>query len=139
MRCLHFENKENPTDRTSPDYDRLWKIRRVFSYLNNKYSTLTEQLTVDGVIVEFKGTVEFVSTSRKGEKDSESNCISFVRARAIHTYYVVASLGKQRANAAENITPTHVTVLKLIRKAEGVGHRMYMDNCFSSPQLVSDL
>jgi hypothetical protein len=57
MRCLYFENNENPTDRTSPDNEKLWKIRRVYNYLNNKYSTLCnprEYLAGDEVIAEFK-------------------------------------------------------------------------------------
>jgi hypothetical protein len=31
LRFFHFENNENLSERTSPDYDRLWKIIRVFS------------------------------------------------------------------------------------------------------------
>jgi hypothetical protein len=61
-RFLHFENNENPSDRTSPDYNRLWKIRRVFNYLNNKYFILyhpTENLAIDEVIVKYKGRVNF--------------------------------------------------------------------------------
>jgi hypothetical protein len=41
-------------------------------------------------------------------------------------------------NAALNITPTHGTGLQLTRNAEGVGHKLFMDNYFS-PQLFSDL
>jgi hypothetical protein len=52
MTFLHFENNEKLEDRTSPDYKKLWKIRRVVSYLNNKYSILyhpTENLAVDEI------------------------------------------------------------------------------------------
>jgi hypothetical protein len=48
---------------------------------------------------------------------------------------VVAHLVKQHENAAENVTPTHGTVLKLIRKVEGVGHKFLMKitfHCLSS-------
>jgi hypothetical protein len=51
---------------------------------------------------------------------------------------MVAYLGK-RTNAAENVTPTHGTVLKLIRKVESVRHKLFMDNYFSLPKLFSDL
>jgi hypothetical protein len=50
---------------------------------------------------------------------------------------MIAYLGQQRANIDENITPTHGRVLKLIRKAEDVGHKLFKDNYFSSPQLLS--
>jgi hypothetical protein len=58
----YFQNNENFTDRTNPHYDRLWKIRRVFSYLNNKYYTLynpTEYWAVHEVTVKFKARVAF--------------------------------------------------------------------------------
>jgi hypothetical protein len=50
---------------------------------------------------------------------------------------MAAYFGKQRANSADNVSPTRGTVLKLIRKMEGVGDRLFMDNYFSSPQLFS--
>jgi hypothetical protein len=62
MRYLHMENNEHLTDRISQDFNRLWKIRRVFNYLNNKYSTLynpTEYLAVHEVTVKFKRRVGF--------------------------------------------------------------------------------
>jgi len=37
-------------------------------------------------------------------------------------------LGKQLLSTASNITPTHGTVLQLIRKVEGAGHILSMDN-----------
>jgi hypothetical protein len=54
LRFLHFENNDNP------DYDRLWKIRKVFDTLNNKFCEMynpTEHLAVDEVIVLYKGRV----------------------------------------------------------------------------------
>jgi hypothetical protein len=52
---------------------------------------------------------------------------------------MVAYLGKQCVNATENVTPTHGTVLKLIQKADGIGHKLLVDNYFSLFQLFSDL
>jgi hypothetical protein len=49
-KVLHFENNHNPSYRAYPDYDSLWKSRRIFSYLNNIHSTLnhpTENLALD--------------------------------------------------------------------------------------------
>jgi hypothetical protein len=74
MKVLHFENNQNRPDRTNPDYDRLWKITRIFSYLNNIYSTLchpTENLALDEVIVKFEGTVVFRQYVPKSVKDLE--------------------------------------------------------------------
>ena len=62
LKVLHFENNQNPPDRMNPDYDWLWKIRRISDYLNNIYSTLyhpTENLALDEVTVNIKGRVVF--------------------------------------------------------------------------------
>jgi hypothetical protein len=49
-------------------------------------------------------------------------------------------LGKQKNNAAgTDITPHHGTVLELVRRFEGVDHKIYMDNYFNSPKLFNEL
>jgi hypothetical protein len=40
---------------------------------------------------------------------------------------------------AQDLTATHATVTLLTRKVEGRGHKLYMDNFFSSPDLFDDL
>ena len=48
-------------------------------------------------------------------------------------------LGKQRQHATTQITAMHGTVLQLIRRVEGLGHKIFMDNYFTSPDLFDDL
>jgi hypothetical protein len=40
-------------------------------------------------------------------------------------------LGKQRKVASTEVTPTHGTVLELVLKVEGAGHKKFMDNYFT--------
>ena len=47
-------------------------------------------------------------------------------------------LGKDRKCAMMDMTVTHATVKQLTR-VKGHGHKLYMDNYFSSPDLYSDL
>jgi len=44
-------------------------------------------------------------------------------------------LGKQQLLATQEISATHGTVLELIRRVEGLGHKLYMDSYFLSPAL----
>jgi len=71
LRFLHFENNEDPPNYDDPDYDRLWKIRKIFDTLNNKFCELckpTEHLAVDEVIVLYEGRVVFRQYIPKKQK-----------------------------------------------------------------------
>jgi len=48
-------------------------------------------------------------------------------------------LGKQRQHATAQITATHITVLQLIQRIEGLGHKIFMENYFTPPALFDDL
>jgi hypothetical protein len=48
-------------------------------------------------------------------------------------------LGKGTTCATETMTATHATVAGLTRRVENVGHKLYMDNFFSSPDLFNNL
>jgi hypothetical protein len=48
-------------------------------------------------------------------------------------------LGKVKWHKAQDLTATHGAVTELTQKLEGHGHRLYMDNFFSSPPLYDDL
>jgi hypothetical protein len=48
-------------------------------------------------------------------------------------------LGKERNVASTDITTTCGMVLELVRKVEGVGRKIFMDNYFTSPKLFNDL
>jgi hypothetical protein len=48
-------------------------------------------------------------------------------------------LSKDRQRVAQHLTATHNTVANLTRAVEGFGHKLYMDNFFSSPDLYDDL
>ena len=48
-------------------------------------------------------------------------------------------LGKDRPRAARHLTATNTTVTNLTRGVKGFGHKLYMDNFFSSPELFDYL
>ena len=48
-------------------------------------------------------------------------------------------LGKQRFLATQEMSATHGIVLELVRRVEGLVHKLYMDSYFSSPPLFDDL
>jgi hypothetical protein len=56
-----------------------------------------------------------------------------------YTYDISVYLGKQRQHATAQITATHGIVLQVIRRFEGLGHKVFMDSYFTSPALFDDL
>lgn len=48
-------------------------------------------------------------------------------------------LGKDSHSATDDMSATHATVRHLTRRVEGLGHKQFMDNFFSSPRLFDDL
>jgi len=56
-----------------------------------------------------------------------------------YTYEMSMYLGKPRQHATAQITATHRMTLQLIRRVNGLGHKIFMDNYFTSPALSDDL
>jgi len=140
LRFLHFENNDDPPNHDDPD-DRLWKIRKIFDTMNNKFCELynpTEHLAVDEVIMLYKGRVVFRQYIPKKHKRFGIKIYKLCDSLG-YTYDMSVYLGEQRQNATAQITATHGTVLQVIRRVEELGHKIFMDNYFTSPGLFDDL
>jgi len=141
LRFLHFEDNDNPPSCDDPDYDRLWKIRKIFDILSNKFCEMynpTEHLAVDKVIVSYKGRVIFQQYIPKKRKRFGIKIYKLCDSLG-YTYDISVYLGKHRQHATAEITATHGTVLQVIRRVERLGHKVFMDNYFTSPALFEDL
>ena len=55
-----------------------------------------------------------------------------------YTYDMRVYLGKDSHSATDDMTATHTTVTHLTCRIEGLGHKIFMDNFFSSPKLFDD-
>jgi hypothetical protein len=93
---------------------------------------------VDKVIISYKGRVVFQQYipkehKRFGIKTYEISC------SLVYTYDMSMDLGKQQQHATAQITATQRTVLQVVRRVGGLGHKMFMDNYFTSPDVFDDL
>ncbi|PNF17185.1 hypothetical protein B7P43_G06584 [Cryptotermes secundus] len=141
LRFLHFTDNNAGIDRQADNYDRLWKIRTIFDTLNDgyeKYYNPSEHLAVDEIIVKFKGRVIFRQYIPKKHKRFGIKIFKLCDS-AGYTYDMKVYLGKDRTRADQEVTATHATVRDLCKRVEGVGHKLYMDNFFSSPDLFDEL
>jgi hypothetical protein len=88
---------------------------------------------VEEVIMLYKGRVvfwQYILNKHKNYKLCDS---------LGYTYDISVYLGKQKQNATDQITATHGSVLQVIRRVEGMGHKIFMGNYFTSPALFDDL
>ena len=139
LHFLHFADNSQRPDQG--EYDPLWKLRNVFDKLNEAYAKFynpSEHLAVDEVIVKFKERIicrQYIPKKRK--------CFSIKIYKLCdesgYTYDMRVYLGRDSHTATDDMTAAHTTVRHLTSRVQGLGHKIFMDNFFSSPRLFDDL
>jgi hypothetical protein len=140
LRFLHFADNAQRPDQ-GEEYDQLWKIRTIFDTLNQAYGkfyNLSEHVVVDKVMVKFKRRVIFRQYIPKKRKRFGIK-IYKLGDDSGYTSDMRVYLGKDSRSTTDDMTATHATVRHLTRRVEGLGHKLFMDNFFSSPRLFDDL
>ena len=121
--------------------DRLWKTGNLFEILKKKFSKFyspSKHVAVNEVIVKYKGRVIFRQYVPKKHKRFGIKIYKLCDETG-YTYDMTVYLGKDRQRTAQHLTATHATVLELTKKTQGRGHKLYMDNYVSSPDLFDYL
>jgi hypothetical protein len=141
LHFLHFTDNKNEPDLTDVNSDRIRKMRNLFDILKENFSKFynpSEHLAVDEVIVRFKGYVIFRKYIPKKHKCFGIKIYKLFDETG-YTYDMTVYLGRDRLRTAQHLNATHATVSDLTRTIQGRGHKLYMDNYFSSPDLFDDL
>ena len=90
------------------------------------------------LIVKFKGRVIFRQYILKKRKRFGIKIYKLCDESG-YTYDMTVYLGRDSHSATDDMTATHATVRHLTSRIEGLGHKIFMDNFFSSPRLFDDL
>ena len=139
LKYLHFTDNSTAPNKNDENYDRLWKIRKIFDMLNLSFKKAynpTEELAIDEVIIKFKGRVIFRQYIPKKHKRWGMKMYK-ISDKSGYTYHIEMYLGKDKTNTSQS--SAHALVMKLTKCIEGKGHKLYMDNYFCSPDLFKDL
>lgn len=112
VKVIHFQNNQNLPDRVNPDYDRLWKIRRIFDYLTYiciPHCTTPPKICQSNCKILGQNVFWAVHNTKRKRFGIKlyKPCDGKEYTSDIATYLV-----KQLLNAASNITTTEATVLK---------------------------
>jgi hypothetical protein len=141
LRFLHFTDNRNDAHNTDKDFGRLWKMRNVFEILDRTFSKFynpTENLAIDEVVVLFRGMVVFRHCLPKKREGFIMKIYKLCDSNG-YTYDLKVHLGKDRQSTAQRLTAARAIVTELTRKVEGHGHKLYVNDFFSSPALFDDL
>jgi hypothetical protein len=103
-----------------------------------KYYSLIKHLAVDEIIVLLKGRVIVRHYISKKHKRCGMKLYKLCVSKG-YTYNMTVYLGKDRKCVTPSMIATHATVTGFIAKNEHVGHKLYVDNFFSSLALFDDL
>ena len=141
LRFLNFSDNRNNTHKTDKSSGRLWKMGKIFEIVDRTFSKFynpSEHLTIDQVVVLFKGRVVFKHCMPKKRKCFLMKIYKLCDSNG-YTYEMKVHLEKDQQRAAPHLTAAHAIVTELTRKVEGRGHKLYLDSFFSSPALFDDL
>jgi hypothetical protein len=132
----------NQPDKTDKNYDRFWEIRSVFDILHDtyvKFYNSYEYVAVDRVTELFKGRVIFKPYIPKKHKRFSIKIYKLCNKTGwLHLQYE-HTCGKGWQNSTQTMKVIHVKVQSLTTRVDGVGHKRYMENFFSPPELFDDL
>jgi len=102
-----------------------------------KFYNPSKHLAVDKVIIKFKGRVIFRQFIPKKRKRFSIKIYKLCD-ESEYMYDMRVYLGRD-SHSATDMTATHTTVRHLTCRVEGLGHKIFMDNFFSSPRFLDDL
>ena len=141
MRYLHFtDNQEEVRDKNSPDYDKLFKIRKLIDLLLPRLSEVynpERNLAIDETLVKFKGKIYFrqfipIKPGRFGIK-------CFTLAESSSGYVLVSKIYTGKEQGVQQKDLGRRVVMDLMEKFLDKGYVLFMDNYYSSVPLFQEL
>ena len=139
--CFEATNPNEGVPRTSPNYDPIWRVRFVVDHLNNRFRDCyqpTKNICVDEVMVPFKGRVAFRQYMKA--KPHKWGVKLWALAESESGYVVSFDVYTGKTDRTQTSLSTGVVLLLLTRsRLTGQGYHLYMDNFYTSVDLLSKL
>lgn len=139
-RNLHFSDNQNQPDRTSPEYDRAYKIRPVMNHFNisfQKAMNNTKSQSIDEHMIKFKG--HNIMKQYVKNKPVKWGFKLWCRADSQTGYLYEFDLYTGRKNSGPEIGLGESVVMQLTKCIQGLGCEIYIDSFFNSPNLQYNL
>ena len=135
---LHFSNNEDQAERGSPNYNPLFKIQSMLDIVDPLYESVYTPgrcLSIDESIVKFKGRIFF--RQYLPSKPTPWGLKEFVLCESKTGYHLkhVIYTGRKTFERDEGVPFTTQLVSLLLQGYKNMGHMVFLDNFYSSPDL----
>ncbi len=140
MKYLHF-NDNTGYDPKDPNRDRLYKIRPLLEFLVTKFQELyypTQEISIDEQLLKFKGRLHFKQyipnkRSRFGIK------LFTLCDKNGYVYNTTVYTGKSSITDEHKLGKSGAIVLELLIPLLNKGHKLFIDNWYTSLKLLQHL
>lgn len=136
---LHFVDN-NSDDNVKED--KLWKIRMILTHIQKTYQDTLypfENLCIDESLMLFKGRLSFKQyiPSKRHRFGVKFYVLCDCETGYILNFIIYCGAGSDISEVADDVGISGNIVLTLMRKYLDVGHTLYTDNWYTSPNLYN--
>ncbi|XP_056397299.1 piggyBac transposable element-derived protein 4-like [Hyla sarda] len=146
LKFLHYANNENCPPPSDPNFDRIYKIRPLVNYLNQKFSevyTPEKEIAVDESLVHFKGRLHFRQYLPNKRARYGVKLYKLCEGTTGYTHKFRVYEGKDSKIEPPECPPVLKTTGKivwdLVHPLLDQGYNIYLDNFYTSVPLLQCL
>ena len=140
LRCLHLVDSSQQKKAGEPGFDPLYKVRPLidhFCAVFSIYYQLNHKVSIDEMMIGTRCRVSFLQFMPK--KPCRFGLKVWVLAEATTEYVLGFQIYTGAVSSAEAKGIGYCVVMDLMDPYQGKGHRLFVDNFYTSVELVSDL
>lgn len=140
IRCLRFDDVNTRQQRK--EFDKLAPIRELFESLIKNFQanfTPSQYLTIDEQLVAFRGRCQFRQYIPSKPSKYGIKIFALVDVKNAYTYNMEIYCGKQPDGPFQVSSSAAEVVKRMVKRLEGTGRNITMDNWFTSVPLALDL
>ena len=136
LRYLHFVNNR---DANIDKNKKMWKVQPVITYLIRRFQRLyhpRRQIAIDETMIKFKGRLKIKQYIQNKPTKWGIKLFTLAESKTGYILNIVPYEGKRDDTV---VTKTTQTVMDVVEPYLCRGHHLFMDNYYTSPELMKQL
>ena len=139
MKYLHINDNTKASPPTDPKRDKLFKVRPFFDVLQKSFSSMctpSENLAIDEAMIPWRGNLSFKVFNPLKPIKHGIKAYELCDSKTGYCYMIEIYTGKLSASSKGS---TYDLCFRLMDPYLDLGHKLYLDNFYSSPVLFQDM